>query len=259
MRDPYVPPSRMTTLVHGFSFQLFGAHHWESNTTSRTFRDAVTPSPEILSQWRIVEAVMPVADGGLINDTFAVGNPPRAILQRVNPIFGPEVHDDIEAITAHLAHHGVVTPRLIRTATGALCVSTESGAWRLLTYLPGTTVHRVQSPQQAASAAELVGRFHRATQNLEHAFRFVRPGAHDTVAHMHALRNALDASAGDPMEGPACRVGREVLQRWDDWDGSLDLPMRISHGDLKISNCINKTMNIMFDWYAIYILLYVLL
>jgi len=53
---------------------------------------------------------------------------------------------------------------------------------------------------------------------------------------MHALRNALDASAGDPMEGPACRVGREVLQRWDDWDGSLDLPMRISHGDLKISN-----------------------
>ena len=236
MVDPYGPPPFMTTLVGAFSFQLLDPDRRESNTTPRTTRCAVIPTPEILNQWRIEDDVAPVADGGLINETFAVGRPPRAILQRVNPIFGPEVHGDIDAITAHLAGHDVATPRLIRTTDGALCVPTDKGAWRLLTYLPGTTVHRIQSPQQAASAAELVGRFHRATQDFEHTFAFVRPGAHDTVAHMHALRTALDASSGDPMEGPACTIGREILQRWETWSGSLDLPMRISHGDLKISN-----------------------
>ena len=236
MQGPYGPLTLMTTLIAAFSFQLLDPEHREWNTTAPTTRDIVIPSLEILGQWRIVDDAMPVEDGGLINDTFTVGNPPRAILQRVNPIFGPEVHDDIEAITAHLAARGVVTPRLIRTADGALCVPTESGAWRLLTYLPGKTIHTIRSPQQAASAAELIGRFHRATQDFEHTFRFVRPGAHDTVAHMNALRRALDSSSGDPLEGPACTIGREVLRRWEDWTGSLDLPMRISHGDLKISN-----------------------
>ena len=37
-----------------------------------------------------------VLAGGLINATWVVGDPPRAVVQRINPIFGSEVHEDIE-------------------------------------------------------------------------------------------------------------------------------------------------------------------
>jgi len=196
----------------------------------------VTPTLDILNHWNITQTVNPADDGGLINDTFIVGEPPTAVLQRVNPIFAPSIHHDIEVITQHLAKRGVQTPKLVRTTKGELCVPTEAGTWRVLSYLPGITVHRVTSPSQAASAAALVGRFHSATEDLDHRFHFVRPGAHDTVAHMQSLRTALDTASGDPLEKEACTIGREVLHRWEGWSGTLDLPMRISHGDLKISN-----------------------
>lgn len=194
------------------------------------------PNRSILDQWNISEAVAPAVDGGLINDTFIVGSPPSAVLQRVNPIFGPDVHFDIEAITSHLSSQGVSTPLLIRTQSGKLCVPTDSGAWRLLSYLPGTTIHSISTLQQAASAATLVGKFHRATQDLEHTFRFVRPGAHDTLKHMATLETALAQASGDAMEAPATKIAEETLERWSQWSGSLKLPPRISHGDLKISN-----------------------
>jgi len=196
----------------------------------------MTPDGPILKHWNIQDDVKPAQDSGLINDTFVVGSPPSGILQRVNPIFGPDVHLDIEIITAHLERKGMLTPRLVRTQDGALCVPTENGAWRLLTFVAGTTVHTISSPEQAANAARLVGQFHRATADLEHDFHFVRPGAHDTVQHMNHLAAALELANGAPLEREITAIGEEALRRWESWNGSLDLPNRISHGDLKISN-----------------------
>lgn len=197
---------------------------------------SVIPNRSILDHWNISENVSPATDGGLINDTFIVGSPPSAVLQRVNPIFGPDVHFDIEAITSHVSTRGISTPLLIRTNSGQLCVPTDSGAWRLLSYLPGTTIHSITSLHQAASAATFVGQFHRATQDLDHTFRFVRPGAHDTLKHMATLEMALSDAPGDELEAPATKIAEETLERWSQWSGSLELPPRISHGDLKISN-----------------------
>ena len=39
-------------------------------------------------------------DAGLINRTLLAGAPTRFVVQRVNPIFGPAVHQDIEAVRA---------------------------------------------------------------------------------------------------------------------------------------------------------------
>ena len=194
------------------------------------------PPSAILDHWNIKTEVKPSSEAGLINDTFVVGSPPEGILQRVNPIFGPDVHLDIEAITAHLASKGVPTPRLIRTAEGALCVPGSDGAWRLLSFVPGTTIHTITHPSQAESAAKIVGQFHRATEDLEHNFHFVRPGAHDTHKHMATLTEALHESIGHTLEESVTAVGSEVLRCWSTWDGDCNLPQRISHGDLKISN-----------------------
>jgi len=191
---------------------------------------------EVLDNWPANTTVRPSQDGGLINDTFIVGDPPVAILQRVNPIFEPAVHNDIEAITAHMANKGMLTPRLIPTQSGALCVPTEDGAWRMLSFVPGSTHHTIKNLRQAASAAKLVGEFHRATADLDHRFDFSRPGAHDTVAHMKTLETAMSAAQPGALTDSAVALGREILDAWGHWSGTLDLPIRICHGDLKLSN-----------------------
>jgi len=190
----------------------------------------------VIKHWNSDDAVRPSTDAGLINETWLVGDPPSSVLQWVNPIFGPEIHHDIEAITAHLAESGLLTPRLRRTNTGTLWVPDAEGCWRMQDFVPGTTIHSISDPTQAASAAEFVGRFHASTATLDHDFHFVRPGAHDTLAHMQTLRNAIDMADEHPLVGPARALGQDILSDWSNWEGELDLPLRICHGDLKISN-----------------------
>ncbi len=170
------------------------------------------------------------ADAGLINHTWLVGEPPRFVLQRVNPLFRPEVHDDIEAVTAHVQARGLATPRLVRTESGALCATAADGAaWRLLTYVPGLTVHKMDGPARAFAAGALVGRFHRAVDDLEWEYRHVRAGAHDTALHMQRLAEVV-------TDGAALPVAEGILEGWRAWPGRLDLPARHAHGDLKLSN-----------------------
>jgi Ser/Thr protein kinase RdoA (MazF antagonist) len=176
------------------------------------------------------------ADAGLINQTYlaghmARGESPRFVVQRVNPIFAPSVHEDIEAVTAHLQSVGMVSPRLVRTDAGGLCAVADSGVWRVLTFVPGKTVHRLAEARTAFAAGALVARFHRATDSLEWTYKHVRPGAHDTVGHMRRLEAA---ASGGEAEGR--RLADAVLAAWEGWSGALDLPERHAHGDLKISN-----------------------
>ncbi len=174
--------------------------------------------------------VYPCVDAGLINHTLLADDPPRYVVQRLNPIFRPEVHDDIEAVTAHLAARGMVTPRLLRTDNGTLCATDDDGAtWRVMNYVPGVTVHRVDSAARAHAAGALVGRFHAAVDDLDWDYHHVRPGAHDTELHMRRLDEAV-------RDGEARALADEILGAWSTWEGSLDLPLRHAHGDLKLSN-----------------------
>ena len=176
-------------------------------------------------------------DGGLINATWAVGDPPRGVLQRINPMFRPEVHLDIEAVTAHLEARGVVTPRLVRTAGGELWALDEAGAcWRMLSWVPGRTWVRLRDPAMARSAGALVGRWHRATADLEHTFHFSRVGAHDTPLHMARLGAAVGEHAGHRLRAEVEPVVEGILAGWAAWEGSLDQPARLAHGDLKVAN-----------------------
>ncbi len=173
------------------------------------------------------------ADAGLINRTLLAGDPPRFVVQRVSPIFAPSVHDDIEAVTGHLESVGMVTPRLVRTDSGDLwAADPDGGVWRVLTFVPGRTVHRLSDPVVAREAGALVARFHVATESLEWSYHHVRPGAHDTALHMRRLEETY-ALAGQDQ---SARVADDILECWRTWSGPLDLPLRHAHGDLKISN-----------------------
>lgn len=177
---------------------------------------------------------------GLINETHRIeaARGERFVLQRLHPVFAPEVNRDIEAITTHLASRGLVTPRLVRTHTGDTHVLDARGRpWRALTWVEGRCVSELRSPALAHAAGAMAGRFTRATHDLEHTFAFTRSGVHDTRAHLAKLaRLRADSSEGALEE--ARTLADEVLAHARELPSLDHLPLRIVHGDLKVSNVL---------------------
>lgn len=214
----------------------------ELHTILRRFPTLHDPSGRPLGLAATALSVTPLA-GGLINDTFALGD--THILQRLHPIFRQEVNLDIRALTAPLRAAGVPVPRIEEADDGQPWVAIAgregpalAGVWRVITRLPGRTLHRLEGPAQAASAARLIARFHRALLPVQHAFAFTRPGAHDTDAHMALLQRALREHAAHPLAPQVAPLARELLARWAGFQPPAGLPVRIIHGDLKVSNLL---------------------
>ena len=100
--------------------------------------DAAIPET-VRRAYDALDAAIEAIPGGLINRTYIVrrGGEPDAVLQRLHPIFGPEVNLDLEAITAHLARAGLETPRLVRTRDGAPWAEAQGHTWRAITFVQG--------------------------------------------------------------------------------------------------------------------------
>lgn len=197
----------------------------------------------VMAAWIWPPGARPVdVDKGLINQTSGVAVRDRvvAILQRLNTdIFGADLHRDIEVVTRHLQAKGLTTPRIVPTAAGPLWHTADDGSvWRVLTPVGDRTIHKIVETPDATEAAALVARFHAATADLDHTFHFSRPGAHDTNAHFDRLRTALMLHRSHRLYASVASLADGLLDAWDAWSGPTgeDLPTRIVHGDLKISN-----------------------
>src|SRR4051812_9889439 len=95
---------------------------------------------------------------GLINRTYrlraAAGD---FVLQRVNPIFDPAIHDNIRAVTERLDERGLVTPLLLDARDGRPFVDLGAGGvWRMMTLVGGASFDVISAPAQARAAGELV-------------------------------------------------------------------------------------------------------
>ena len=224
--------------------------------------EAIAVASRVATAWGWDAATIRPILGGLINLTYAVelGGKPVAVLQRLHPIFAPEVNEDIEAVTAHLADKGVTTPRIVRANSGAAWVKDGDAIWRALSWVDGATIHAVPSPTWAESGGELVGKWHRAMADFRYDYKFTRAGVHDTDAHLAKLSAVLDArdaereaggavaSAGPPPGGSGSWSGTALLEKAEVLGHEIlaaaaglpalapDLPRRHCHGDLKISN-----------------------
>ncbi|MCA9553967.1 MAG: phosphotransferase [Myxococcales bacterium] len=184
-------------------------------------------------------ALRPV-EVGLINVTFEVTTQDglRYALQRVNPIFGPGVHEDIHAVTTHLARKGLVTPRLVPTRSGDLYTRVGEAVWRLMTWVEGENLSKADSPARARAAGVMLGRFHAAVQDLSHAFVNTRLGVHDTPAHLAGLAAALEQHPGHPLYPEVAPLTQGILQTAAAL-GPLPLETsRVVHGDPKLNNLI---------------------
>ncbi len=177
--------------------------------------------------------------GGLINQTYRVeGDDGDAVfaLQCLHPIFDGEVNLDIEAITAKLAEASLPTPRLVRTVRGDAWVNHEEKVWRAITWLDGQCFSELPKATYARAGGKLAGRFHRALDGLDYTFQFSRAGVHDTPAHFAKLKNAKASDFAEAEQAEALR-GR-IFEQADQLPPMPTLPMRICHGDLKLSNLL---------------------
>ena len=182
---------------------------------------------------------------GLINQTFVVEDgAARFVLQWVNPIFPRCIHDNIEAVTEHLAKTGLLTPRLIRTRDGQLCLDLESdGVWRLMTHIEGVTFDVIASSVQAHAGGVLVGRFHRALDSFERTFVGTRLGVHDTPAHLRRLKDALAEHPRHRLQAEVAPLAAAILAGAECMPTLPRLADRACHGDLKFNNLLFAGQN----------------
>lgn len=195
-------------------------------------------SPGVLTRWsRFTNARLQPIESGLINLTLEIRTTAgeRAVLQRLHPVFSPEVNLDIAVVTEHLARHGMVTPRLLPTDDGALWIE-EDGIWRALSFIPGRAHSAITDFAMAREAGRLVGRFHTALADLDHYYRSSRTHVHDTQAHLLKLVQTLEAQRGHRLYDPVALQAEHLLREAETLVDLHDLPLRHAHGDLKISN-----------------------
>lgn len=175
---------------------------------------------------------------GLINQTWRVETELEPfVLQRVNPVFSPEIHHNIRAVTGRLRAAGIFTPELLDADHGLPWAVDDHGeVWRLMTYVSGRSFDTVQSLAQARSAGALVARVHEALELLEHEFVGLRTGVHDTAAHLARLRAALAEHRAHRLYDAVAPLAEAILEASARLVPLPELPETICHGDLKFNN-----------------------
>ena len=189
------------------------------------------------------DASLQLVSGGLINQTYLANTGEREdqklILQRMNPIFDGRVCQDIDALTQYLDAKRLRTPKLVRTHTNALYVETkEQRTWRALTFIEGQTHHIVRDGRHAHAAGALVAGFHKALEDFDYTHVFSRGNVHHLQTHLDVLQKALAEHKDHRLFSDVAPLADHLLGAVNALPGFDDLPLRFSHGDLKISNIL---------------------
>ena len=180
-------------------------------------------------------------DGGAINDTYVIESAEskdRYVLQKLHKIFSYDILYDFEAVTLCLASSGLLAPLLVKTEDGKHGLEEGGGLWRMMTYIPGTTIKHT-SPESAKSAGGLLACFHTSLQVMSYNLKHRIPGFHDPAVSKQELKDTLSEFSQDgrykDIKGPAEFVLNEFENLKDATEG---LPLRVVHGDPKVRNFI---------------------
>ena len=199
---------------------------------------------------------------GNVNDTFLVqlkGSGGKIILQRINARVFPRpvlVMENLRTVSDHVANRMSrdkdlagrrwEVARIFQSRGGRdYVVDEQGGCWRGLAFIDGATAYeKVAGPEQAQEAGRALGLFHRLLDDLPpELLHDALPGFHSTPAYLRNYDAVMDvAEAQGSATGRFCREfivrHRHRATVLEDAASSNILPMRIMHGDPKISNIL---------------------
>ena len=197
----------------------------------------------------VTEAYPALGDGfarrdgevGLLHEThhLRAADGREYVLQKVSPVFAPEIHDNIELVSRHLIKGGLVSFLLERNRADGLYTTSGSGdRWRLMTRLPGVSFHQIQTVAQAESAGQIVGRFHSALEDFTAPLQPMGIPFRETALYRENLNRALGRCADRVRGNEVGAVAHQIDERFEMLGAPYDGRQRVIHGDLKISNIL---------------------
>ena len=219
---------------------------------------------KILSRFSIDLPAKPFGNGH-INSTFAVGEPPRYVLQRINTaVFtDPEgLMENVTAVTSHLRRKIAATGgnpdretlTYLQTADGKNFYRDETGScWRVYRFIGDAHVFEAATPALFADSARAFGNFQKMLADFPaDTLHETIPQFHDTAARLEQLRAAI----AENKSGRADAVGAEIefaFARAGEADTIVaalqkgEIPLRVTHNDTKLNNVLfddqtNKTL-----------------
>lgn len=200
---------------------------------------AALTAPVLARYGRSARSLSPLS-GGLINLTLALDSDAgeALVLQRLHPSFEAAVNDNFDIVTGELRGRGELAPRLLRTLDGARSVSAADGLWRLQTRIDGHSQDQLGSPAEAHAAGELLGRFHATLADWTTPLPYRRPAVHEPARHLTALGAAIEAHPAHRHQVAVRALALEIatsLSALPPWPAA---PLRLVHGDPKISNLL---------------------
>ena len=200
----------------------------------------ITQAHAALRSYNLQPSCINPVTTGLINDTYLVETETgeKYILQRINPIFSPEICLDIDLVTRHLHTKSMLTPRIISTTDSRLWIEHDKGIWRLLSYIPGQTGDILQNANMAREAGALLADFHIALLDINEAFHNTRSGVHDLRKHIQFLHDTLRSKKAHPRYKEISLLADEIFIFVTQLPQLPPAPARVIHGDAKISNII---------------------
>ncbi|MGM0598039.1 MAG: phosphotransferase enzyme family protein [Myxococcota bacterium] len=156
--------------------------------------------------------------GGLINDTWLLelSDSQKYILQRVSPLFPPEVNIDIARLTDFLKVNNINTISILPTCRGSYYLKTPKGIFRILSWCSG----RNAQPEDLATAAAYLGNFHRTLEDFTYKFHQHRD-IHNTSKYLklknkvitHNKQHAVFAKVKTLLEKITARLTEVVVPK----------------------------------------------
>ena len=188
--------------------------------------------------FRSVTSVKVIASG-LIHQTFLVVNDRKKyIIQRLHPVLStPEIAADFLAVTTFLHEKNFLAPQCVLSKTGDVLFDDGKFVWRAQTFIAGNTVHLLKNAGMAKEAGMMYARFHQTTSMTPYEFQSKKV-LHDTEKIFETFRETVERYRDTELIESVVDDVTFLLREMPKYFLPKDLPLRVIHGDPKISNIL---------------------
>ena len=176
---------------------------------------------------------------GLIHQTYLIKNDRRQyIIQRLHPILStPEIAQDFFAVTNYLHDHHFLAPECVLSKKGEVLVHDGKWSWRAQTFIFGKTFHLLKDVRMAKEAGKIYADFYRVMSGSEIKFQSKKV-LHDTETIFQSFRKIVEEYRDSELILDVREEVDFLLKQMPKYLLPKTLPLRVIHGDPKISNIL---------------------